>query len=78
MKLADGYGVLPFSAPIRFVDEPLSGSPDPDGDRNTEPIYIDQIYALRDYGRTTLFVDFSHVLRYEEVLARAISEQYYR
>ena len=61
-----------------FVDQPLSGSPDPDGERVQDPVYIDQIYALRDYGRTTLFVDFSHVLRQDDVLARAISDQYYR
>ena len=42
------------------------------------PFYIEQLYAMRDYGRTTLYVDFEHVLRYDEVLARAISEQYYR
>lgn len=61
-----------------FVDQPLSGSPEPDGEKVQDPIYIDQIYALRDYNRTTLFVDFSHILRHDEVLARAISDQYYR
>ncbi|EPQ28714.1 uncharacterized protein PFL1_03518 [Pseudozyma flocculosa PF-1] len=61
-----------------FVDQPLSGSPDPDGEKAQDPIYIDQIMALRDYGRTTLFVDFSHVLRHDDVLARAVSDQYYR
>ncbi|PWN50419.1 putative MCM6-involved in replication [Violaceomyces palustris] len=60
-----------------FIDQPLSGSPDPDGDQ-IDRIYVDQIKALRDYGRTTLFVDFSHVLRFDEVVARAISEQYLR
>lgn len=61
-----------------FVDQPLSGSPDPNGEKVQDPVYIDQIYALRDYNRTTLFVDFSHILRHDEVLARAISDQYYR
>ncbi|PWZ02651.1 putative MCM6-involved in replication [Testicularia cyperi] len=61
-----------------FVDQPLSGSPDPNGERAQDPLYIDQIFALRDYNRTTLFVDFSHILRTDEVLARAISDQYYR
>lgn len=61
-----------------FVDQPLSGSPDPNGEKSQDPVYIDQIYALRDYNRTTLFVDFSHILRHDEVLARAISDQYYR
>ena len=61
-----------------FVDQPLSASPDPNGEKVQDPVYIDQIYALRDYNRTTLFVDFSHILRHDEVLARAISDQYYR
>ena len=42
------------------------------------PFYVEQLFAMRDYGRTTLYVDFEHILRYDEVLARAISEQYYR
>ena len=33
---------------------------------------------MRDYGRTTLYVDFRHMLEYDDVLARAVSEQYYR
>ncbi|KAN0063015.1 MCM DNA helicase complex subunit mcm6 [Thecaphora frezii] len=61
-----------------FVDTPLGATSDPDAEKPNEPIYIDQIVALRDYGRTTLFVDFSHVLRHDDVLARAISDQYYR
>ncbi|CEH16397.1 dna unwinding-related protein [Ceraceosorus bombacis] len=42
------------------------------------PTYVEQLFALKDYNRTTLFVDFTHVLRHEEVLAKAISDQYYR
>ena len=50
------------------------------GDRPSSPdsIYVEQLYAMRDYGRTTLYVDFDHVLDHDEVLARAITEQYYR
>ena len=50
------------------------------GDRPSSPdsIYVEQLYAMRDYGRTTLYVDFAHVLDHDEVLARAITEQYYR
>ncbi|KDN40343.1 MCM-domain-containing protein [Tilletiaria anomala UBC 951] len=61
-----------------FAEEPISGSQDPDGDRAGAPIYIEQIRALQEYDKTTLFVDFTHVVQHEEVLARAISEQYYR
>ena len=42
----------------------------------SESIYVEQLFAMRDYGRTTLYVDFRHILDYDEVLARAISEQY--
>ncbi|KAK0551395.1 MCM DNA helicase complex subunit mcm6 [Tilletia horrida] len=58
-----------------FVDDTV---PSDVSQESRDPLYIDQIKALRDFQRTTLFVDFSHVLRYEEILARAISEQYYR
>lgn len=55
-----------------------SSDPNGDGATDGEPTYIEAIYALRDYNQTTLYVDFSHILQQEEVLARAISEQYYR
>ncbi|KAJ9096354.1 hypothetical protein QFC21_005175 [Naganishia friedmannii] len=40
--------------------------------------YVEQIKAMKDFDLTTLYVDFSHVLEREEVLARAIRAQYYR
>ena len=43
-----------------------------------QPEYVEQLYIMRDYGRTTLYVDYRHILQHDEVLARAISEQYYR
>lgn len=57
----------------RFVDDV-----DEAGEGGEEPKYIEYIYALRDYGHTTLYVDFTHLLRHDEILARAISDQYYR
>lgn len=33
---------------------------------------------MRDYELTTLYVDYSHLLSRDDVLARAISDQYYR
>lgn len=33
---------------------------------------------LKEYEMTTVYVDFSHLLEREEVLARAIQGQYYR
>ncbi len=40
--------------------------------------YIDQIKAMKEYELTTLYVDFGHLLEREEVLARAVRDQYYR
>lgn len=42
------------------------------------PIYIDQLCSLPEYGKTTLFVDFSHILIKDVTVAEAISNQYYR
>ena len=60
---------------------PTDGSYVPESEGGVEsraPVYVEQLYAMRDLGRITLYVDFSDVLRYDEVLARAISDQYYR
>jgi hypothetical protein len=48
------------------------------GVQQSELIYIEQVKAMRDYELTTLYVDHSHLLEREDVLARAISDQYYR
>lgn len=40
--------------------------------------YIDQIKAMRYSEITTLYIDFSHLLTADDVLARAIRDQYYR
>jgi DNA replication licensing factor MCM6 len=49
-------------------------APDPEG----EPIYIEQIHAMREYELTTLYVDYGHLLQTDDVLADAIQKQYYR
>ncbi|CCA74171.1 probable MCM6-involved in replication [Serendipita indica DSM 11827] len=59
----------------------LPSTPTPDGyggAGENEYVYIDQIKAMRDAEITTLYVDFSHLLNRDDVLARAISDQYYR
>ena len=42
------------------------------------PPYIRQIYALKEYQLTTLFVDYGHLVDRDPVLAHAIQAQYYR
>ena len=40
--------------------------------------YVQQLHEMRNDGQTTMYVDFNHVLRYDEVLAVAIVEHFYR
>lgn len=64
-----------------YHEEPLSGSPDPDGDGlHNEPYYLGQIRRLNlgDHRSTTVYVDFSHVLRFDDMLAKTIVEYYQR
>lgn len=41
-------------------------------------IYIDQIHLMREHNLVTLYVDYSHLLQKDEVLANAIQTKYYR
>ncbi|KAI7954689.1 hypothetical protein MJO28_005089 [Puccinia striiformis f. sp. tritici] len=50
-------------------------SPSPSGPRR---LYVELIKALKEFELTTLYLDFSHLISTETVLAKAISEQYYR
>ncbi|KIJ53815.1 hypothetical protein M422DRAFT_222539 [Sphaerobolus stellatus SS14] len=52
-----------------------------DGENDDDPgtlVYIDQIHTMKEFELTTLYVDYTHLLQRDEVLARAISDQYYR
>ncbi len=48
----------------------------PDG--TTSPCYLDQVRTLRMNERTTLYIDYEHVLLHDEMLAQVIQTQYYR
>ncbi|KAH7657840.1 DNA helicase protein [Dioscorea alata] len=43
-----------------------------------EPYYETEIDAMRDKESTTMYVDFTHVMKFNEVLQKAISEEYLR
>nr|CAD1837144.1 unnamed protein product [Ananas comosus var. bracteatus] len=43
-----------------------------------EPLYEAEIEAMRSKESTTMYVDFSHVMRFNDVLQKAISEEYLR
>lgn len=49
-----------------------------DGHKSEHPAYVEQLFAMRDFSRLTLYVNFRHILQHDEVLADAISDQYYR
>lgn len=40
--------------------------------------YLHQINIMKELATTTMFVDFQHVISYDQVLANAISRFYYR
>lgn len=43
-----------------------------------ESLYEAEIEAMKAKESTTMFVDFSHVIRFNDVLQKAISEEYLR
>lgn len=45
---------------------------------NELPLYRQQLVDMRNEGTNTLYVDYNHLLRYNEVLAHAITSSYYR
>ncbi|WOL02199.1 DNA replication licensing factor MCM6 [Canna indica] len=45
---------------------------------SVEPFYEAEIEGMRNKETTTMYVDFSHVMRFNDVLQKAISEEYLR
>ncbi|MCL7038746.1 hypothetical protein MKW94_024557 [Papaver nudicaule] len=43
-----------------------------------EPFYVSEIEEMKAKESTTMFIDFSHVMRYNDILQTAISEEYLR
>ncbi|KAI8460143.1 minichromosome maintenance protein 6 [Phakopsora pachyrhizi] len=50
----------------------------PSGTNSRRKAYIYHIKALKEYEIATLYLDYSHIQSDEPVLAKAISDQYYR
>ncbi|KAK9152565.1 hypothetical protein Sjap_000045 [Stephania japonica] len=46
--------------------------------KSTEPLYESEIQVMKSKESTTMFIDFSHVMRFNDVLQKAISEEYLR
>lgn len=43
-----------------------------------QPTYVQQLHEMRNSGTNTLYVDFNHLFRYNDVMANAIANGYYR
>jgi DNA replicative helicase MCM subunit Mcm2 (Cdc46/Mcm family) len=50
----------------------------PSTSATSPPYYVTQLHDMRRDGHNTVFVDFSHVYHYNDVLASAIADSYYR
>ncbi|KAF2143843.1 uncharacterized protein K452DRAFT_268279 [Aplosporella prunicola CBS 121167] len=63
-----------------YIEDPASsGVPASSAVQTTDKYYIAQIHGLRLYGLSTLYVDFTHLMRHEEgVVANAVANEYYR
>ncbi|KAL9089845.1 MAG: hypothetical protein Q9159_002315 [Coniocarpon cinnabarinum] len=63
-----------------WVDEPSTSAPLSSAQTaSTDKYYVEQIHGLAKYNLSTLYVDFQHLLNYEDgVMAGAIADQYYR
>ncbi|EKG13512.1 Mini-chromosome maintenance DNA-dependent ATPase [Macrophomina phaseolina MS6] len=61
-----------------YTEEPSSSAPS-SSVQTTDKYYIAQIQGMRHYSLSTLYVDFTHLMRYEDgVVASAIANEYYR
>ncbi|GAA5956447.1 hypothetical protein JCM21900_005333 [Sporobolomyces salmonicolor] len=65
-------GALPSSS---FGGAPSSSSHHPDGRVH---FYREQILGMAEFKLTTLYVDYQHLLDSHDLLAKAITQQYYR
>ena len=70
------FAPISYTTDIAFPATPADPQPGAEGDPSL--YYVEQIKTLKEYEMTTVYVDFSHLLEREEVLARAIQGQYYR
>lgn len=62
-----------------FIEDPTSSAPQSTGEILSDRYYIAQIMGMKKFELSTLYVDFNHLLKWENsVLADAIADQYYR
>ncbi|KKY26841.1 putative dna replication licensing factor mcm6 [Diplodia seriata] len=62
-----------------YTEEPSSSGAPASSVQTTDKYYIAQINGMRHYGLSTLYIDFTHLMRHEDgVVANAIANEYYR
>lgn len=62
-----------------YTEDPTSSGAPASSIQTTDKYYIAQIHGLRLYNLSTLYVDFTHLLRHEDgVVAAAVASEYYR
>lgn len=61
-----------------YTEEPTSSAP-VSSVQTTDKYYVAQIQGMKHYGLSTLYIDFTHLMRHEDgVVANAIANEYYR
>lgn len=76
----DPSGLTPSSSTLGTSEMLLSttqGSEPPLFSENN-PLYRQQLSEIRNEGLNTIYVDFNHLYRFDDVLANAIAENFYR
>lgn len=67
------------STPTSEMLTMTAGSEPPQlGAADAMPLYVQQLHEMRNEGQTTLYVDFMHLMAYNDVLAMAILDSFYR
>ncbi|KAF9635276.1 putative dna replication licensing factor mcm6 protein [Lasiodiplodia theobromae] len=62
-----------------YTEEPSSSAAPASSVQTTDKYYVAQINGMRHYGLSTLYIDFTHLMRHEDgVVANAIANEYYR
>ncbi|KAK8231777.1 MCM2/3/5 family-domain-containing protein [Phyllosticta capitalensis] len=68
-----------FLEKYRVEPPPVSSGAPASSVQTTDRYYVAQVQGLRQYNLSTLYVDFNHLLNYEdESLASAVANEYYR
>jgi DNA replication licensing factor MCM6 len=49
-----------------------------DANADSTLIYVEQVYIMKEHQLTTMYVDYTHILQKDDVLAQAIQTKYYR